>query len=69
MGQHLIDCIESFPPTYDEYQKNKAVSKEKLRPNMVAMAEKLKDKHRLRAFISKSMFNGGEVNYLTVLHD
>ena len=69
MGQHLIDCIESFPSTYDEYQKIKAVSKEKLRPNMVALAEKLKDKHRLKAFISKSMFNGGEVNYLTVLHE
>ena len=36
---------------------------------MVALADKLKDKHRLRVFISKSMFDGGEVNYLTVLDD
>lgn len=66
MGQLLIDCIKSFPETYEEYQSNKAEAKERLRPNMVAFAEKLKDKFRLSAFISKSMFNGGEVNYLTV---
>lgn len=69
MGQHLIDCIDSFPESFAEYQLNKAEAKRKLAPNMVALAGKLKDKHRLRAFISKSMFNGGEVNYLTVLAD
>lgn len=66
MGQLLIDCINSFPPTFDEYQNHKSEAKEKLRPHMVALADKLQDKHRLRAFIGKSMFNGGEVNYLTV---
>jgi len=69
MGQLLIDCIKSFPKSFDEYQSNKASAKEKLRPHMVALAEKLKNKNRLKAFISKSMFNGGEVNYLTILDD
>ena len=36
---------------------------------MVQLAEKLKDKTRLRAFLNKSLFNGGEVNYLTVKQD
>ena len=66
MGQLLINCIKSFPETFEDYQNNKAEAKEKLRPHMVALAEKLQDKHRLRAFIGKSIFNGGEVNYLTV---
>jgi len=66
MGQLLIDCINAFPATHEEYEQNKASAKEKLRPHMVAFAEKLQDKHRLKAFISKSIFNGGEVNYLTV---
>lgn len=66
MGQLLIECIKSFPETFEEYQKNKTDAKEKLRPHMVALAEKLQDKHRLKAFMGKSMFNGGEVNYLTV---
>lgn len=66
IGELLINCIESFPASFDEYQNNKTEAKEKLRPHMVALANKLQDKYRLKAFISKSMFNGGEVNYLTV---
>ena len=66
IGQLLIDCIKSFPETFEKYQENKSDAKEKLKPHMVALAEKLQDKHRLKAFIGKSMFNGGEVNYLTV---
>jgi len=67
MGQLLIDCIDSFPKSFEEYQADKSSSKERLRPHMVALAKKLKEKYRLEAFIEKSMFNGGEVNYLTVL--
>lgn len=66
MGELLIKCIESFPKSFNDYQSNKAEAKEKLRPHMVELANKLQDKYRLKAFISKSMFNGGEVNYLTV---
>lgn len=66
MGQLLIDCIQCFPEKFEDYEKNKAEAKERLRPCMVAFAEKLKDNFRLSAFISKSIFNGGEVNYLTV---
>lgn len=66
MGDLLMNCIKSFPNTYEEYVDNKAEAKEKLRQHMVLLAEKLQDKQRLRAFFGKSMFNGGEVNYLTV---
>ena len=66
LGQLIVDCINSFPQTFEEYKKDKAKYKELLKPSMIKIAEKLQDKHRLQAFISKSMFNGGEVNYLTV---
>lgn len=66
LGELLIKCLEAFPASFDEYQSNKTKAKENLRPHMVALANKLKDKYRLKAFFSKSMFNSGEVNYLTI---
>lgn len=69
VGQLLVECIKSFPESYEEYQKDKATAKNKLRQHMVALKDKLQDKNRVRAFIGKSMFNGSEVNYLTVLHE
>jgi hypothetical protein len=69
IGDLLMDCIKSFPTTYEEYIQNKAEAKEKLRKHMVLLKTKLEDKNRLKAFIGKSMFNGGEVNYLTICQD
>jgi len=66
IGELLINCINAFPESFDEYQKNKTKSKEKLRLHMVALADKLQDKHRLKDFVRKAMFNGGEVDYLAV---
>ena len=69
VGALLIECINSFPPTFTEYQTDKIYAKNRLRVHMRALSEKLNDKSRLRAFLNKSLFNGGEVNYLTVKHD
>ncbi len=69
IGGLLIECINSFPATYDEYILDKIPSKERLRTPMRQLAERLQNKARLRAFINKSIFNGGEVDYLTVKHD
>ncbi len=69
MGELLINCIKAFPKSFDEYQKDKQKAKKKLRIPMREMAEKLKTPVRLKAFMNKSMFNGGEVDYLTVKRD
>ena len=69
MGDLLKACIRSFPNRFEDYLKDKQAAKEKLRASMRAIADKLRDKRRLRAFFHKSMFNGGEVDYLTVKHD
>jgi hypothetical protein len=66
IGQTLLDCIRAFPESFSEYQSNKAAAKERLRPYMIELKTKLQDRTRLRAFLNKSLFNGGEVNYLTV---
>lgn len=69
IGALLVDCINAFPTTYAKYARNKVVAKERLRVPMVKLAEKLKEVSRLKAFLNKSLFNGGEVNYLTVKQD
>ncbi len=69
IGDRLADCINSFPPTFPAYQRDKISAKERLRRPMKKLAELLQDKRRLRAFLNKAMFNDGEVNYLTVKHE
>ena len=69
MGELLANCIKSFPVAFEEYQLNKSEAKEKCKVPMRLLCEKLQDKQRVKAFFSKSMFNGGEVNYLTIKHD
>ena len=66
MGQILLECIRAFPRTFAEYQADKVTAKERLRTHMVALKDRLQDKTRLKAFLNKSIFNGGEVLYLTV---
>ena len=69
IGELLKNCINAFPTNFIEYQKNKMDYKELLRPQMKALKEKLGVSSRLKAFLNKSLFNGGEVDYLTVKHD
>ena len=69
IGELLYFCINSFPPKYEDYQKNKSVYKEHLRNHMRALATKLQNQNRLKAFLSKSIFNAGEVVYLTIKHN
>ncbi|MBI4186666.1 MAG: hypothetical protein HY530_04055 [Chloroflexi bacterium] len=69
IGDLLTECINAFPSDFRAYQRNKPAAKERLRRPMSKLAELFQDKRRLRAFLNKSIFNGGEVNYLTVKHE
>lgn len=69
IGDLLAECINAFPTDFKAYQRNKPAAKEWLRRPMKKIAELLQDKRRLRSFLNKSLFNGGEVNYLTVKHE
>jgi hypothetical protein len=66
IGQLLIKCIESFPESFEEYENDKQSAKDRCRQPMRELKELLQEKRRVRSFINKAMFNGGEVNYLTV---
>lgn len=69
IGDTLTECINAFPPDFRAYQRNKIAAKERLRRPMRKLAELLQEKRRLRAFLNASLFNAGEVNYLTVKHE
>lgn len=66
IGQLLIKCIEAFPPNFNDYEARKLEAKESCRIPMRELSALLQEKRRVRTFINKSMFNGGEVDYLTV---
>lgn len=66
IGDLLVGCIKSFPKSYLEYISNKAESKQKCSIPMREICNRLQDRKRLKSFFSKSIFNGGEVNYLTI---
>lgn len=67
IGALLIHCIDTFPPRFEDYRANELVSKERLRTPMRELKDRFQRKALLRAFLMKALFNGGEVNYLTVL--
>jgi hypothetical protein len=69
IGDILLQCIDAFPEDYGDYLSDKQRYKERLRPHMRELRQKLSDKQRCAAFVDKSMFNAGEVEYLTVLDD
>lgn len=69
IGELLIHCIDVFPATYDAYRKTEADSKERLRTPMRELKDRFQRKALLRAFLMKAIFNGGEVNYLTIKHE
>lgn len=67
VGSLLIHCIDAFPPSFEDYKKDPTPSKERLATPMRELKDKFQRKSLLRGFLSKSIFNGGEVTYLTVL--
>lgn len=69
IGSLLVHCIDAFPPRYSDYADNKADAKRRLQTPMRELKDRFQRKALLRAFLRKSIFNGGEVNYLTVLRD
>lgn len=69
IGGLLVHCIDCFPDSFEEYRNNQAAAKNRLKTPMSELKDRFQRKAVLRAFISKSFFNGGEVDYLTILHE
>ncbi|HOV22409.1 MAG TPA: hypothetical protein PLW95_07030 [bacterium] len=66
IGDLLLECIETFPSQRSDYLQNKELYKKRLQEPMKKLCEKLKEKRILSAFIDKSMFNSGEVDFLVI---
>jgi hypothetical protein len=69
VGGLLIHCIDAFPPSYKEYRNDPDAAKKRLQTPMRELRDRFQRKALLRAFLMKSIFNGGEVNYLTILYE
>ncbi|MCD6222020.1 hypothetical protein J7K25_07695 [bacterium] len=69
IGDLFLKCIESFPESRSDYLKNKEFYKKRLQIPMRQLCEKLKEKRILAAFIDKSMFNSGEVDFLVIKNE
>ncbi|MCM8779038.1 MAG: hypothetical protein NC834_04550 [Candidatus Omnitrophica bacterium] len=66
VGELFLQCIESFPASRNDYLKNKGLYKMSLQKPMRELCRRLKEKRLLAAFLDKSMFNSGEVDFLVV---
>lgn len=69
IGSLLVHCIDAFPPRYDDYKGNEDAAKIRLQTPMREIKDRLQRKALLRAFLKQSIFNGAEVNYLTILEN
>lgn len=69
VGELIYSCLDCYPDTFSEYEANKDECKQKLQPKMIALCGKLQNNDVFSAFLSKSMFNCGEVTYLTIKND
>jgi hypothetical protein len=69
IGLLMLECIKLIPDDKNIYQNNKQFYKEKIADFMIKIQEKLQEKYRLDAFLRKAIFEGSQVNYLTIKHD
>ena len=62
----MVQCLDVYPENRDEYKKNKDIVKQKLQPVMRDLLHELQKRNIFRAFLDKSMFDGGNAEYLSI---
>ena len=62
----MIDCLDSYPATYDEYLSNKTTAKLRLQPQMRRLLEELNKPRMLASLLAKALFDGGNTDYLSI---
>ncbi len=66
LGELFLEIIKVFPEQRSEYLENKNYYKSLLSQKMINLKDKLSFRETLEAFLDKSFFNAGEVQYLTI---
>ena len=61
----MIDCIDAFPESFEEYQRDKQAAKHNLQEPMRRLQAELSNPRLFRAFLDKSLFDGGNADYLS----
>lgn len=67
LAKIMIACLDAFPEQFEEYKRDKSHAKAELQKSMRKLCEELKKPNLFASFLDKAIFNGGEVNYLSVL--
>ena len=62
----MVDCLNAYPPSFAEYQKNKQAAKKALRPHMRALLAELQKPNIFKAFLDKALFDGGKADVLSM---
>ncbi len=62
----MIDCLDAYPTTYDEYLSNKTAAKLRLQPHMRRLLEELNKPKMLASLLAKALFDGGNADYLSI---
>ena len=61
----LVDCVDAYPISYDDYQQDKQAAKRRLQEPMRRLQAELSNPRRFNAFLDKSLFDGGNADYLS----
>ena len=62
----MVQCLDVYPEHRDKYEKDKKIVKQKLQPVMRNLLRELQKQNIFRAFLDKSMFDGGNAEYLSI---
>ena len=62
----MVACLDAYPATYAEYEADKMTAKLNLQPWMRRLRDELDQPSIFPAFLDKSLFDGGDADYLSV---
>ena len=65
LADAMIACIDAYPDTYEDYVNDKDTAKLNLQPRMRQLRSELDNPQLFRAFLDKSLFDGGNSDYLS----
>lgn len=67
LAEIMIQCIDAFPDDRSDYLADKQSAKIRLQEPMRLLKQEIERPNIFPALLEKSIFNGGEVNYLSIL--
>ena len=62
----MVDCIDAYPPKFQDYKAEKLQAKAKLQPQMQRLLAELQQSKIFNVFLNKALFDGGNADYLSI---